>query len=186
MQQTYLFYICFCFFVVIYGFRKLEAQKGLFLLPLIYATGRTKGPSAAIKSSWWVRSLVVRASLSPEVGVGTDVTSPKGVGLGHQRKEEVVVGLWRRKETLAGEDVLEARAPVMVLPVDVGHSIGVVPDPGATRRATEDGDSNAQATSQGVDHQGKSVLPPLLCRRTDPGRELHTPTHRLLWPVDPS
>lgn len=44
----------------------------------------------------------------------------------------------------------------MVLPVEVGHNIGVVQDPGATQRATEDRDSNAQ----GADHQGKSALKP--------------------------
>lgn len=44
----------------------------------------------------------------------------------------------------------------MVLPVEVGHSIGVVQDPGATQRAAEDRDSNAQ----GADHQGKSALKP--------------------------
>lgn len=43
---------------------------------------------------------------------------------------------------LEGEDVLEARAPVKVLLVDVGHSIGVVQDPGVIRRVTEDTDSN--------------------------------------------
>lgn len=61
---------------------------------------------------------------------------------------------------LAGDVVLEARPPVMVLPVDVGHSIGVIQDPGVTQRVTGDRDSNDQGTSQGVDHQGKSVLPP--------------------------
>lgn len=61
---------------------------------------------------------------------------------------------------LAYEDVPEAKAPVMVLPIDVGHSIGVVQDPGVTQRVTDDGNSNDQGTNQGVDHQGKSVLPP--------------------------
>lgn len=61
---------------------------------------------------------------------------------------------------LAYEDVPKAKAPVMVLPIDVGHSIGVVQDPGVTQRVTDDGDSNDQGTNQGVDHQGKSVLPP--------------------------
>lgn len=60
---------------------------------------------------------------------------------------------------LAYEDVPEAKAPVMVLPIDVGHSIGVVQDPGVTQRVTDDGDSNDQGTHQGVDHQGTSVLP---------------------------
>lgn len=61
---------------------------------------------------------------------------------------------------LAGEAVLEARTPVMVLPVDVDNNIGVVQDPGATRIVTEDGDSNDQGTCQGLDHQGKSALKP--------------------------
>lgn len=61
---------------------------------------------------------------------------------------------------LAYEDVPEAKAPVMVLPIDVGHSIGVVQDPGVTQRVTDDGDSNDQGTNQRVDHQGKSGLSP--------------------------
>lgn len=61
---------------------------------------------------------------------------------------------------LAGKDVLEARAPVMVLTVDVGHSIGVVQDPGVTQKVKEDRDNHDQGTRQGVNHQGKSVLPP--------------------------
>lgn len=79
----------------------------------------------------------------------------------------------------------------MALPVDVGHSIGVVRDPGVTQRVTEDGDSNDQATSQGVDHQGKSVLPPQrgLCdgrccavERT-PAEKMHTLSYLLLCPI---